>query len=105
MIRVSLFALVAPLLIPVAWACHPVNTVPPPLSPADRVEYYDLEISAALEIKAVDFDAMSFSWTLHPFRLRGGTDAKTGPLLLISAPPQGPAPTRSGAPSRNPHRP
>src|SRR6266700_4038692 len=36
-------------------ACHPVNTMPPPPSPSDPVEHYDLEIPA------VSFDATAFS--------------------------------------------
>src|SRR5512144_991647 len=42
-------------------ACHPVNTVPPPVSPTAAIQYYDLEIPPDLEIRAVDFSATTFS--------------------------------------------
>ena len=44
-----------------AVACHPVNTVPDPVSPAAAIQYYDLEIPPDLEIRAVDFSATSFA--------------------------------------------
>ena len=44
-----------------AVACHPVNTVPEPVSPAAAIQYYDLEVPADLEIKGVDFSATTFS--------------------------------------------
>jgi hypothetical protein len=37
-----------------------VNTVPDPVKPTDAVRYYDLEVPADMEIKAVDFSATSF---------------------------------------------
>jgi len=43
-------------------ACvKPVNTVPAPVSPTAQVQYYDLELPADLEIKAVDFSATTFA--------------------------------------------
>lgn len=43
-------------------ACRPtVNTLPPTLSPTAATQYYDLEVPADLEIKAVDFAASAFS--------------------------------------------
>ena len=42
-------------------ACHPVNTVPAPVSPTAAIQYYDLEIPPDLEIRAVDFSATTFS--------------------------------------------
>ena len=42
-------------------ACSPVNTVPDPVSPTAAIHYYNLEIPADLEIRAVDFDATTFS--------------------------------------------
>jgi len=44
-----------------ATACNPVNTVPAPVSPAAAIQYYDLEVPADLEVKAVDFSATTFS--------------------------------------------
>ena len=41
--------------------CSPVNTVPPPVSPEDPVQHYDLEIPASLEIRSVEFTATTFS--------------------------------------------
>ncbi len=49
------------LILPGGIACHPVNTVPPPVSPTAAVQYYDLEVPSDLEIKAVDFSATTFS--------------------------------------------
>ena len=47
----------------IGWAagCHPVNTVPEPVSPAAAIQYYDLDVPADLEIKGVDFSATTFS--------------------------------------------
>jgi len=42
-------------------ACHPVNTVPKPVSPSSAIQYYDLEVPPDLEIKAVDFAATTFT--------------------------------------------
>lgn len=42
-------------------ACHPVNTVPDPVSPTAAIQYYELEIPPDLEIRAVDFSATTFS--------------------------------------------
>lgn len=42
-------------------ACHPVNTVPDPVSPTAAIQYYDLEIPPDLEIRTVDFSATTFS--------------------------------------------
>jgi hypothetical protein len=42
-------------------ACHPVNTVPAPVSPTAAIQYYDLEIPPDLEIRSVDFSATTFS--------------------------------------------
>lgn len=54
--------LIASSLIAAASACTAaVNTVPEPVSPAASVQYYDLDIPADLEIKAVDFSATSFT--------------------------------------------
>jgi len=47
-------------LVPVV-ACSPINTVPAPVSPTAAIQYYDLEVPADLEIKAVDFSATTFS--------------------------------------------
>ncbi|HWZ27674.1 MAG TPA: hypothetical protein VNX15_03880 [Gemmatimonadales bacterium] len=44
-----------------AVACHPVNTVPRPVSPTAAIQYYDLEIPSDLEIRSVDFSATTFS--------------------------------------------
>ena len=57
--RVSLFVLA---LLAMGTACvQPVNTVPPAVTPADPVQYYDLELPPDLDIKAVDFSATTFS--------------------------------------------
>jgi hypothetical protein len=56
--RAMLHALVV--LLP-SLACHPVNTVPKPVSPTAAIQYYDLEIPADLEIRSVDFSATTFS--------------------------------------------
>ena len=58
--RVSLSLLILPALVS-AVACSPVNTVPEPVSPSAAIQYYDLEVPADLEIKAVDFSATTFS--------------------------------------------
>jgi hypothetical protein len=42
-------------------ACHPVNTVPDPVSPTAAIQYYNLEIPPDLDIRAVDFSATTFS--------------------------------------------
>jgi len=42
-------------------ACHPVNTVPEPVSPAAAVQYFDLDVPHDLEIRAVDFSATTFT--------------------------------------------
>ena len=43
-------------------ACiKPVNTVPAPVTPTAQVQYYDLELPADLEIKAVDFSATTYA--------------------------------------------
>jgi hypothetical protein len=42
-------------------SCHPVNTVPDPVTPTAAIQYYDLEVPPDLEIKAVDFSATTFS--------------------------------------------
>ena len=42
-------------------ACTPVNTVPAPVTPADPVQYYDLDLPSSLEIKSVAFDAALFT--------------------------------------------
>lgn len=42
-------------------ACRPINTVPAPLTPADPVQYYDLDLPSSLEIKSVAFDAALFT--------------------------------------------
>jgi hypothetical protein len=52
-----------------ASACAPINTVPAPVSPADPVQYYDLDLPSALEIKSVAFDAALFT------DVSGGGDA------------------------------
>jgi hypothetical protein len=44
-----------------AGACSPVNTVPAPVSPTAAIQYYDLEVPADLEIRAVDFSATTCS--------------------------------------------
>jgi len=54
-----LFALTA---VATETACiKPVNTVPAPVTPTAEVQYYDLELPADLEIKAVDFSATTYS--------------------------------------------
>jgi hypothetical protein len=54
-----LFALTA---VATETACvKPVNTVPAPVSPTAQVQYYDLELPADLEVKAVDFTATTFA--------------------------------------------
>ena len=54
-----LFALTA---IATEAACvKPVNTVPAPVPPTAQVQYYDLELPADLEIKAVDFTATTYA--------------------------------------------
>jgi hypothetical protein len=50
-------------------ACRPINTVPAPLTPADPVQYYDLDLPSSLEIKSVAFDAALFA------DVSGGPDA------------------------------
>lgn len=53
---ICLFTLVA------GAACtRPINTLPPPVSPTAPVQYFDLEIPADLEVKAVDFSASTYS--------------------------------------------
>jgi len=42
-------------------ACSPVNTVPPPLTPTDPVQHFDLAIPASLEIRSVEFTATTFA--------------------------------------------
>jgi hypothetical protein len=42
-------------------ACAPVNTVPAPVEPTAAIQYYDLDIPQDFEIRAVDFDATTFS--------------------------------------------
>lgn len=44
-----------------ASACNPINTVPAPVTPADPVQYFDLDLPNTLEIKSVDFDAALFT--------------------------------------------
>ena len=39
----------------------PVNTVPAPVTPTASVQYYDLDIPADFEIRAVDFSATAFT--------------------------------------------
>ena len=57
--RVSLFMLAA---LALGTACvQPVNTVPPAVTPADPVQYYDLELPPDLDIKGVDFSATTFT--------------------------------------------
>jgi hypothetical protein len=54
-----LFALTA---VATETACvKPVNTVPAPVAPTAQVQYYDLELPADLEIKAVDFSATTYA--------------------------------------------
>lgn len=50
-------------------ACSPINTVPAPVTPADPVQYYDLDVPSSLEIKSVTFDAALFA------DVSGGPDA------------------------------
>jgi hypothetical protein len=52
-----------------ASACSPINTVPAPVTPADPVQYYDLDLPSSLEIKSVAFDAALFT------DVSGGPDA------------------------------
>ena len=52
---------VLPWLLATVPACHPVNTVPNPVSPTSAIQYYDLEVPPDLEIKAVDFFATTFT--------------------------------------------
>lgn len=54
----SLFVLPA---LAAAVACSPINTVPAPVSPTAAIQYYDLEVAADLEVRAVDFSATTFS--------------------------------------------
>jgi hypothetical protein len=42
-------------------ACSPINTVPPPLTPTDPVQHYDLEIPESLDIRSVEFTATTFA--------------------------------------------
>jgi hypothetical protein len=58
--RVSRSLFIVPALA-AAVACSPVNTVPAPVAPTAAIQYYDLEVPADLEIKAVDFSATTFS--------------------------------------------
>jgi hypothetical protein len=58
--RVSRSLLILPALV-AAVACSPVNTVPAPVAPTAAIQYYDLEVPADLEIRAVDFSATTFS--------------------------------------------
>jgi hypothetical protein len=58
--RVSLSRFVLPAVIS-AVACSPVNTVPEPVSPTAAIQYFDLEVPADLEVRAVDFSATTFS--------------------------------------------
>jgi len=54
-----LFALTA---VATETACvKPVNTVSAPVAPTAQVQYYDLELPADLEIKAVDFSATTYA--------------------------------------------
>jgi hypothetical protein len=54
-----LFALTA---VATETACiKPVNTVPAPVTPTAQILYYDLELPADLEVKAVDFSATTYA--------------------------------------------
>ena len=58
-ISLWLFALTA---VATETACiKPVNTVPAPVTPTAQIQYYDLELPADLEIKAVDFSATTYA--------------------------------------------
>jgi hypothetical protein len=67
-----LFALTA---VATETACvKPVNTVPAPVPPTAQVQYYDLELPADLEIKAVDFTATTYRRPVQIIRFVPGTD-------------------------------
>ena len=53
--------ILSPIIAATSACVTPVNTVPEPVSPAASVQYYDLDIPADLEIKAVDFAATAFT--------------------------------------------
>src|ERR1041384_2160481 len=61
-------------------ACHPVNTVPDPVSPTAAIQYYELEIPPDLEIRAVDFSATTFSETSGS---GGYTSSQTGGRAFV----------------------
>ena len=61
-------------------ACAPVNTVPDPVSPTAAIRYYDLEIPADLEIRAVDFSATTFAAVSGT---GGSTSSQTGGRAFV----------------------
>jgi hypothetical protein len=44
-----------------ATACHPVNTVPPPASPEDPIQEFNLELPPNLEVRHIDFIASEYA--------------------------------------------
>ena len=64
--RTTLFVL--PSLAIVTGCVHPVNTIPPLVSPTAEIQRYDVEVPPELEIKAVDFSSTAFS------EVSGGTN-------------------------------
>jgi len=77
--KVSLFILPA---IALGVACtQPVNTVPPPVTPTDAVQYYDLQIPSELDIRTIDFSATTFADVNGP--PEGATTSSVGGRAFV----------------------